>query len=335
MGLERNTWEKVMADIGTAQPSTPARLSVGLVSAGRVGCAVGEALENAGHVVSAYVARSPQSQARGRACFPNSKILSEDYAQRLTELCELIVIAVPDSSLDEVVARLVHSPHLSSAHIVVHTSGAHGVMPLQPIANRGALVAATHPAMTFTSEHQGNMANLPGIYWAVTAASDIAAIVAHSLVTEMGGNAANVEENKRSQYHAALAHGANHVVTLINDSVEVLRDSLSDTVLGDPSDTPSRDEAATNLLAPLVIAAIRNSLNLQDAALTGPVKRLDTTTVAAHIDALDTYQPHMVPSYAAHALRTTQRAHPQSPDPRVQQLIELLSKRLHPSEGKP
>ena len=36
----------------------PARLSVGLISAGRVGTAIGAALERRGHVVAAVVARS-------------------------------------------------------------------------------------------------------------------------------------------------------------------------------------------------------------------------------------------------------------------------------------
>ena len=86
----------------------------------------------------------------------------------------------------------------------------------------------------------------------------------------MGGEPVWVEEAHRALYHAALAHGANHLVTL---------------------DRPGDAGAArrpgsrrpTGCSRPLVSAALDNALRAGDAALTGPVARGDAGTVAEHL----------------------------------------------------
>jgi predicted short-subunit dehydrogenase-like oxidoreductase (DUF2520 family) len=86
--------------------------------------------------------------------------------------------------------------------------------------------------------------------------------------------------------------GSNHLVTLVNDSAEVLRAA--------GVENPSR------LLGPLLSASLDNALRIGDEALTGPVSRGDSATVAAHIDAL-AGTPFLNP-YLAMAIRTMQRA---------------------------
>ena len=45
------------------------------------------------------------------------------------------------------------------------------------------------------------------------------------LVADLGGVPEWVAEADRPLYHAALAHGANHLVTLVNEAVDRLRDA--------------------------------------------------------------------------------------------------------------
>ena len=65
-----------MSTFPASQPSRTGAADVGIISAGRVGTALGEALEKAGHVVAGVVARSSLS----RACrwLPESPILDVD-----------------------------------------------------------------------------------------------------------------------------------------------------------------------------------------------------------------------------------------------------------------
>ena len=93
--------------------------------------------------------------------------------------------------------------------------------------------------------------------------------IAEALVIEMGGDPVWVAEDERVAYHAALAHGANHLVTLRAQSMELL--------------SRGRRRRAARVLAPLLRAALDNALRLGDAALTGPVARGDAGTVAAHV----------------------------------------------------
>jgi predicted short-subunit dehydrogenase-like oxidoreductase (DUF2520 family) len=98
----------------------------------------------------------------------------------------------------------------------------------------------------------------------------------------------------RTLYHAGLAHGANHLVTLVTEAMEIL------------SAAGATDPAGT--LRPLLTAALDNALEQGDAALTGPIVRGDVGTVAAHLDDLVANAPQSLDSYLALARATLDRA---------------------------
>jgi predicted short-subunit dehydrogenase-like oxidoreductase (DUF2520 family) len=157
----------------------------------------------------------------------------------------------------------------------------------------GAGPVALHPAMTFTGE-PGDLDRLTaGCSFGVTAPPQLREFAA-ALVTDLGGTVEWVAEERRALYHAALAHGANHLVTLVNEAMDRLREAG----VRQPG----------QLLEPLLSAALDNALRLGDAALTGPVSRGDAGTVAAHLNAIAAASPDSVPSYRALARRTADRA---------------------------
>jgi predicted short-subunit dehydrogenase-like oxidoreductase (DUF2520 family) len=147
--------------------------------------------------------------------------------------------------------------------------------------------------MTFT----GTAADLDrlaaGVSFGVTAPEDVRPL-ARRLVADLGGTPEWIDEQRRAMYHTALAHGANHLVTLVNDALDRLRDAG----VAHPE----------QVLEPLLRAALDNTLRLGDAALTGPVSRGDAGTVAKHLDTLAAGAPESVPSYLALARRTADRA---------------------------
>jgi predicted short-subunit dehydrogenase-like oxidoreductase (DUF2520 family) len=98
----------------------------------------------------------------------------------------------------------------------------------------------------------------------------------------------------RPLYHAALAHGANHLVTLVAECADLL--------------TLAGIEPANRLLEPLLSAALDNVLRHGDRALTGPVARGDVQTVRAHLAVLADSAPEKLPGYLALARRTVDRA---------------------------
>ena len=226
-------------------------LVVGVVGAGRVGAVLGAALEAAGHRVVATAAVSEASRDRAARLLPRAAVLPADEVARAAK--DLLLLA-----------------------------GAHGLDVLGDV--RGM---ALHPAMTFTGE-ASDLDRLPGIAWGVTA-EDRA--FATRLVADLQGIPEWIAEDKRPVYHSALAHGANHLVTLVNEAADLLRAAGVE-----------RPEA---VLSPLLHAALDNALRLGDAALTGPVSRGDAGTVRKHLRHL---APDAVPAYLALARRTADRA---------------------------
>ncbi|MBF6413465.1 Rossmann-like and DUF2520 domain-containing protein [Nocardia cyriacigeorgica] len=296
----------------------PARLTVGIVSAGRVGSAFGVALERAGHVVFGVSAISDASVHRARTRLPESRILP---VEEVAASSELLILAVPDSELAGLVRGLASAGVVRPGTLVAHTSGANGVGVLAPLTELGARPLAIHPAMTFTG-HDEDLARLANACFGITAADEIGYAIAQSLVIEMGGEPVRVAEEHRTLYHAALAHGSNHLVTVIVDAVAALRAALDGPgLLGQQVVDDAPGGLAERLLAPLASAALDNALRRGQSALTGPVARGDAAAVAAHLEALDTLDPRLAASYRALSLRTAERVDSDAA------LIELLEER--------
>ncbi|HEX5741735.1 MAG TPA: DUF2520 domain-containing protein, partial [Pilimelia sp.] len=166
---------------------------------------------------------------------------------------------------------------------------------LAPVLARGADALALHPAMTFVGDAADADRLTSGVTFGVTASAGAAAVAAR-LVADLRGRAEWIAEADRVRYHAALAHGANHLVTLVNDAADLARRAG----VADPA----------ALLAPLLRAALANVLAGGDAALTGPVARGDAATVAAHLADLAAAAPETADAYRALARRTAARAAP-------------------------
>ncbi|SFA54984.1 Predicted oxidoreductase, contains short-chain dehydrogenase (SDR) and DUF2520 domains [Rhodococcoides kroppenstedtii] len=287
----------------TTDPA-PARLSVGIVSAGRVGTALGEALDRVGHVVFGCSAVSDASLARARTRLPDAAVLP---AAEVAARSELLVLAVPDAELPALVQGLARTGAVSPGTLVLHTSGANGVGVLAPLAGNGVVTMAVHPAMTFSGKPE-DTERLASACFGITAADEIGFAIAQSLVLEIGGEPVGVREDARTLYHAALAHGSNHLVTVVNDALDALRTALADTELTGQQPVESRPGGvAERVLAPLLSAALDNVLRSGPAALTGPVARGDADMVDAHLQALTAFDDDLAAGYRALSLRSAQR----------------------------
>jgi predicted short-subunit dehydrogenase-like oxidoreductase (DUF2520 family) len=262
---------------------------VGVVGAGRVGAVLSAALRAAGHEVVAAAGESDASRRRLAELLPG---VPRRKPTAVARACDLLLLAVPDDMLGNVVTMLADSGALHEGQHVVHTSGRHGLAVLAPARAVGARVVAMHPAMTFTGTAV-DLDRLPGTVFGLTADAAERAFV-EGLVADLGGTAMWVPEEMRTLYHAGLAHGANHLVTLVTEAMEIL------------SAAGAADPAGT--LRPLLTAALDNALEHGDAALTGPIVRGDLGTIRAHLEDITANAPQTLPSYVALARATLDRA---------------------------
>ena len=265
------------------------RLRIGVVGAGRVGAVLAAALRAAGHEITAVAGESAASRTRVETLLPGVRI---DKPTAVSRSCDVLLLTVPDDMLGNVVTMLAASGAIRGGQRVVHTSGKHGLRVLEPAVGRGAEVLAMHPAMTFTGTDL-DLDRLPGCVFGVTA-TETTRPLAELLAADIGGTVVWVPEDKRTLYHAGLAHGANHLVTLVAQSMDLLRAS------------GAMDPAGT--LRPLLTAALDNALTFGDAALTGPIVRGDVETVRAHLTDIAHTTPAALESYVAMARATANRA---------------------------
>jgi len=262
-----------------SEPSRrPGRLGVGVVGAGRVGAVLGSALRAAGHPVVAVSAVSAESRERAEQLLPGVPVLDVPEVVRRSEL---VLLAVPDDALGPLVAGLAETGAWQAGQIVAHTSGRFGVGVLDPARAAGVIPLALHPAMTFTGTSL-DLTRLVGASFAVTAPAPVLPI-GQALVVEIGAEPVVLDEDARGLYHAALAHGSNHLVVLVAQAAQALAAA--------GVDDPGR------MLAPLLEAALDGALRAESGpaaergvgaigALTGPVRRGDAGTVREHEVAL-------------------------------------------------
>ncbi|POX42013.1 oxidoreductase [Streptomyces sp. Ru73] len=273
----------------TEAQDRPARLTVGVVGAGRVGPALAASLQLAGHRPVAVSGVSDASRRRAAALLPDVPLVPPE---EVLARAELVLLTVPDDALPGLVAGLAETGAVRPGQLLVHTSGRFGAGVLDEATRAGALPLALHPAMTFTGTPV-DVQRLAGCSFGVTAPEELR-MAAEALVIEMGGEPEWIDEAARPLYHAALAMGANHLVTLVAQSLELLRKAG----VGAPD----------RMLGPLLGAALDNALRSGDAALTGPVARGDAGTVAAHVTELRRHSPQAVAGYLAMARTTADRA---------------------------
>ena len=125
----------------------PARLRVGIIGPGRAGTALGIALTQAGHEVTAVSAVSDVSISRAREHFPAASVTEPAGA---IAGADLVLLTVPDDALPGLVSGLAVTGAAVGGRLLAHTSGRYGTGVLEPATRLGALPLALHPVMTFT-----------------------------------------------------------------------------------------------------------------------------------------------------------------------------------------
>jgi len=222
------------------------RLGIGIIGAGRVGPVLGAALSGAGHAIVGISAVSEASRDRADAMLPGVPILE---IPDVIERSELVILAVPESQLEQLVAGLAAAGVWQPGQLVLHTAAGFGVDVLAPATAQGAIPLAVHPAMAFTGTSVDRW-RLHESYFAVTAPTVVQPI-GQALVVEMGAEPIIVAEEDRAAYAEAIAIATSFSAAIVGQSMGILQK------LG--IEQPGR------LIAPLVRSSVENALGVQVA----------------------------------------------------------------------
>lgn len=232
---------------------------------------------------------SDLSRLRAEALLPTTPIVE---LSEVPATADLVLVAVPDDALVELVGGLAKAGVVTPGQFWVHLSGRYGCAALDAVAQEGALPLAIHPIMSFTGTSI-DLTRLADCPFGVTAPAELRS-AAEALVIEIGGEPVWVPEDSRPLYHAALAFGSNFLIALVAQSAELLQ--------------RAGVEHPQRVLGPLLGASLDNALRLGDQALTGPVARGDARSVAAHLEVIGQESGTAQDAYRALARFTADRA---------------------------
>ena len=194
------------------------RLGVGIIGAGRVGPVLGAALAAAGHALVGVSASTDDERDRVESMLPGVPVLD---VPQLVERSELVVLAVPDDQLAELVAGLAALGAWQAGQLVLHTSARYGTAVLDPARAAGAIPLAVHPALAFTGTSI-DLVRLRDAWCAVTAPAPVLPI-AQALVVEMGAEPVVIADDDRPAYAEAIAAASQFSTVIIGQAVDALR----------------------------------------------------------------------------------------------------------------
>lgn len=219
--------------------------------------------------------RRPLSPARLAQLVP--EVVADCWAAPAADLLpELIVIAVPDDTIESVADQLAGC-RTGAATVVLHTSGLRTADAIAACRTSGAEVASWHPLQSFPSPWKP----LPGARWegvpCAIEGDERALLRGHELARRLGLRPWRIDAAHKTEYHAAAAIAGNLSHVLVAAAAMIM----------DRCGLP-RDDTAQHPLAPLVESSVTAALASPGLeSLTGAIARNDRATVARHLAVLD------------------------------------------------
>ncbi len=243
--------------------------SVFILGAGPVATALAGALRLAGvSVVGIWARRVSAAQKCGEQA--NVPYFSGSWPDEL-RLASTLILAVRDDAIAELAERLVADGILDGSQVLLHCSGAQAATKTfakLPLQGRGLL----HPLRAIADP----MAAIPALASTTFGIEgDKAGLdTAQKLCDALGATSLRLQADQMPAYHAAATIMSNYLVSVVDLAAEV----LARAGVGDPN------AAFLDLAQGALDNLRRHGL---PHALTGPIRRGDSMTVAAHLETLE------------------------------------------------
>lgn len=205
-----------------------------------------------------------------------------DSAEKIiASQCELVWLTVNDDHIGNC-AKIISS-NLPISTTVFHTSGVLESKILKPSLPEQAC-ASYHPLMACPlkscSDNECACA-YQGIIHSVE--GDVPAVnIAKKLIERLNGKFVQIKSSDKVLYHAAAVFSSNYPLILMDIAVQLFKECGFD-----------KDNAlsACKLMTAQILKSLENN-SIPDA-LTGPIKRKDSTTIKRHQDALQSYPEYL------------------------------------------
>jgi len=247
--------------------------TVSIIGAGRLGTALGIALNKLGYKITAVVSRKLQHAKQSAKLIGETLPLTSKHLSKIPQ-SEIIFIATPDDAIEEVASELTKTFSYNKPDFAFHTSGALSSEVLSVLRDKKISVGSIHPLISVSDSMIGAESLSKAFYCIEGERSAVK--LGKKIVRDLGARSFSPRTKDKALYHASAVVACGHLVALFDIAVEML------TKCGLDSDS------ARNALLPLVESTVENlSVSEPAKALTGTFARADVTTVKKHLEAFE------------------------------------------------
>jgi len=238
------------------------KFNIAIIGAGNVGWHVAQALEDAGHTISYVFSKTGNSAiALANALYDTTPVDSLEFRESNVEI---IIIAVPDDAIAEVVEQL----WIDESTMVFHTSATHPMKALEWVS---PIHGVFYPLQTFT---KGRVLDFSTIPICIEASNDEVRQVLIDLASSVSNQVYEIGSEQRKALHIAAVLACNFTNYLYSLSSEFLSDN----------------DLSFSLLHALIKETTSKAIDLgPEASQTGPALRNDISTMKAHLNALESH----------------------------------------------
>ncbi len=246
-------------------------MPIGFIGAGKVATAFGRYLYAGGIAISGYFDR--HSEKAGHAARVTGSAACKN-ASEVASRSDIILLTTRDDQIAGACEALCRNGDIDARHCVGHMSGAHASDILAMAQRYGATVFSLHPLQAFADEEKA-LKELAHTFFSLEGNREQLAPVEQILVS-MGNPYFTITAENKCLYHLSACILSNYLVTLMDCGLAALEQSGID---------PGRGYRA---MRPLIEGTLANIDKVGTAAaLTGPIARGDSGTIAQHLQALD------------------------------------------------
>lgn len=265
--------------------------AIAIVGPGRMGLALGSALERSGEVRTlTFFGRHPDPPSH--PLFIESRAKYVFGVEPLTRDTSAVFLAVPDDMVPEMAFTIAGHGQAPAGCAAFHLSGALPTDVLAPLHERGYGVGSLHPLVSVPARSAG-YGLLRGAYFAVTGSAETIA-TARRITAAIEAELITVPAVRRPLYHAAVVMTAAYMPPLLALAARLME----------------RAGVATDEALPALLSLVRNTANAVEArglaeALPEPLARGDIETIALHLRALDPEDQRLYAVLGTEMLRLT------------------------------
>jgi predicted short-subunit dehydrogenase-like oxidoreductase (DUF2520 family) len=271
--------------------------NISIIGAGKVGLTLGRVLMENGQKIVAVVSGTEGSAAEARKflrCWNTGTSLSA-----IPSSTSLIYITTPHAAVGQVAGQLARLDNLKFPRVsICHASGMLSAEVLAPLRDRGASVFSFHPLQTFPRDFPPRdiVPHARGIYYGVDG-DERSLRTARQFARRLEGKSIAIDPRLRALYHAACVVASNHLTTMLS-VVEEMHRALK-----------TGEKRFFRVFKPIILATLANVERTSPAqALSGPVARGGTATVAEHIRAIRQTSPALLPYFLGVSRETVRLA---------------------------